>query len=112
MDPHFAEAHSDLGMAYAEQGAFEDAAAELRKAIDLSGGRSVMIATHGHIQARASNRAEATRTIDELNQLSAWVHVSPLRFALVYAGLEERMLPLNGSKKPIKKAPPSWCTSE
>ncbi len=69
---------------------FDDAIAELQKAITLSGNSPLMIAALGHAYAKAGKRNEANRILDELQKLSAARYVSSYELAAIYVALGER----------------------
>jgi cytochrome c-type biogenesis protein CcmH/NrfG len=66
MDPNFEQGCWGLGLAYEQKGMFEEAAAELQKAIALSGGNPVYVAALGHTYAVGGKKADALRVRDEL----------------------------------------------
>lgn len=66
MDPNFEQGRWGLGLAYEQKGMFEEAAAELQKAIALSGGNPVYVAALGHTYAVGGKKADALRVRDEL----------------------------------------------
>jgi DNA-binding winged helix-turn-helix (wHTH) protein/TolB-like protein/tetratricopeptide (TPR) repeat protein len=94
MDPNFAIAHLVAGAAYEQQGRYEEAIAELRQANNVPGGSPEALASLGHALAASGRRDEALRTLEELKRMSDARYVSPLDFAILYAGLgdEERTL--------------------
>ena len=73
-----------------QDGMFDDAIAELQKAITLSGKSPLMIAALGHAYAKAGKRNEANRILDELQKLSAVRYVSSYELAAIYVALGER----------------------
>lgn len=89
MDPNFAVAHWYLGLAYEQKRMFDDAISEFRKAIALSGGCPLMQAALGHAYAASNNRVQATRIVDELNELSKQRYASSYEVAAIYVALGE-----------------------
>jgi tetratricopeptide (TPR) repeat protein len=90
LDPNFARAHADCGQAYDGEARYEQASAEFLKAAGLSGRSSVYLGLLGHALARAGNRREAERVLDELQQRSKQRFVSPYDIAMIYLGLGEK----------------------
>jgi tetratricopeptide (TPR) repeat protein len=70
---------------------FEEAIAEIQKAVTLSAGSGVYyLAQLGNAYALSGKRGEALRILDELMKQSQHKYVSPTDFAIVYIGLEEK----------------------
>ena len=90
MDPNFEQGRWGLGLAYEQKGMFEEAAAEFRKAADLSGGSPVYLAALGHAYALGGKKAEAMKVRDDLEERSKLRYVPPYWMATLYAGLGER----------------------
>jgi TolB-like protein/Tfp pilus assembly protein PilF len=98
-DPDFWVARHYLALAYVQKGMHQDAIAELRKLIKApeSGpipdkiveAESEASASLGFAYGMAGKQAEARAIIDQLDALSKRRYVSPLYFAIVYAGLKE-----------------------
>jgi tetratricopeptide (TPR) repeat protein len=98
-DPDFWVARHYLALAYVQKGMHQDAIAELRKLIKApeSGpipdkvieAESEASASLGFAYGMAGKQAEARAIIDQLDALSNRRYVSPLYFAIVYAGLKE-----------------------
>ena len=90
--PNAPEMHRGLGCALRQQGAIQEAVAELEKAIDLSR-RDNFVAELGYTYALSGRRAEAVKLVKELEGLSERRYVSPFNIAKIYAGLgdKERM---------------------
>jgi len=75
---------------YLARGMKADAAAEFRKALDLSEGDSNELAALGYAQAASQQTAEARRTLDELTKRSQDTYVQPASIAAIYAGLGDK----------------------
>ena len=90
MDPTFAVAHWHLGLAYEQKGMFDDAIAEFSKAITLSGGSPLMRAALGHAYAKSNRKAEATKILDELKELSKHRYVASYEVAAIYVALGDK----------------------
>src|ERR1041384_6625726 len=98
-DPDFWVARHYLALAYVQKGMHQDAIVELRKLIKVpqSGpipnevveAESEASASLGFAYGMAGKQAEARAIIDQLDTLSKRRYVSPLYFAIVYAGLKE-----------------------
>ncbi len=90
MDPNFAIAHLVAGAAYEQKGKYEEAISELRQAANIPGGFPEALAALGHAFAASGRRDEALRTLKELERMSEGRYVSPLDFAILYAGLGDK----------------------
>ncbi len=66
---------------------YEEAIAELRKAVALSEGSLECLPDLGYNYARAGRTADALKVLDTLRRESAKRHVPSMFFARVYAGL-------------------------
>jgi eukaryotic-like serine/threonine-protein kinase len=98
-DPDFWVARHYLALAYVQKGMYQDAVAELRKLIKApeSGpipdgvveAESEATASLGFAYGMAGKQAEARGILKQLETLSQRRYVSPLYFAIVYAGLKE-----------------------
>ena len=85
IDPNFLSLHSQIGGVYLQKGMHAEAIAEINKA---SGGRAT--AQLGHAYAVLGQKSEALRVLAELRELSQRRYVSPMSFAIIYAGLGEK----------------------
>jgi len=98
-DPDFWVARHYLALAYVQKGMHPEAIVELRKLIKApeSGpipdkvveAESEASASLGFAYGMAGKQAEARAIIDQLDALSKHRYVSPLYFAIVYAGMKE-----------------------
>ena len=98
-DPEFWVARHYLALAYVQKGRHSEAIAELRRLIKApeSGpvparvieAESEASASLGFAYGMAGKQAEARAILDGLNALSQRKYVSPLYFAIVYAGLKD-----------------------
>ena len=88
MDKLFPPAHEVLGAVYAEQGKMEAAEAEIKKAIELSGGNPGLKATLAYAYAICGKSDDAIRIIDGFENSSEYV--SPDSIAQAWSGLGER----------------------
>lgn len=89
MDGNFALAHAVLGQAYEQKKSYPQAIAELQKAVSLSHDSPPMLGFLGHAYGVAGNKAEASRILNELIELSKKVYVSPFYVSIIYLGLGE-----------------------
>jgi serine/threonine-protein kinase len=85
-------AHYYLGQAYEQKGRYEEAIAELKKAVAKSPASSEATAALGHVYAVSGHRDEAQKVLDELKESSKQRFVSAVWPALIYAGLGEKDL--------------------
>jgi DNA-binding winged helix-turn-helix (wHTH) protein/tetratricopeptide (TPR) repeat protein len=70
-EPDFAEARFNLALAYVQRSMFPEAVGELQRAIVLAGRRPAMVSVLGYVYALSGDRAQARRTLDELDGLSS-----------------------------------------
>ncbi|HSL54392.1 MAG TPA: protein kinase, partial [Pyrinomonadaceae bacterium] len=99
-DPDFWVARHYLALAYVQKGMHNEAIAELRRLIKVpvSGAipdqvveaESEASASLGFAYGMAGKQAEARAIINQLDALSTRRYVSPLYFAIVYAGLKDK----------------------
>ena len=87
IDPGFAPAHLVLGLAYEQQSQPEQAIAELIKAADLAGGRSLYVGSLAHAYAIAGGRDQAEGLLRRLRDQAQHAYVPAFHIAIVYAGL-------------------------
>lgn len=89
MDPAFGLAHHWLGLAYEQNGLLEEAVAELKQAVTLSGGSPPSVAALGHAYAASNQRSEAQKVLRELDGAAQLRYVSSYDRAVVLTGLGE-----------------------
>lgn len=99
MDRSFARAHYELGLVLEEQGKLDEAIAAFRNALKASPDNVAVLTALGHAQALAGRKNEAERVIARLQELSKQQYVSPYQAAVVYAGLDNRKMALDGLEK-------------
>jgi TolB-like protein/DNA-binding winged helix-turn-helix (wHTH) protein/Flp pilus assembly protein TadD len=87
LDPNFTLAHFDLALSYSALGRHEEAITEMQKA---RGRGSDYLAGLGYVYGAAGRRAEALRTLDELQRLAEKQYVPPYHFAWIYTGLGDK----------------------
>jgi TolB-like protein/DNA-binding winged helix-turn-helix (wHTH) protein/Flp pilus assembly protein TadD len=89
MDPEFETAHGLLAMTYSAKGMHEEAVAELRKIKNINE-EPMYLSFLGYVYGKAGRRVEARGALDRMRKLSERTRVSPLWWALAYAGGEEK----------------------
>jgi tetratricopeptide (TPR) repeat protein len=99
MDPNFARAYYELGLVLEEQGKLDEAINAFRAALKTSPDNVAALTALGHAQALAGKKNDAERVIARLQELSKQQYVSPFQAAVVYAGLDNRKLALEGLEK-------------
>jgi TolB-like protein/DNA-binding winged helix-turn-helix (wHTH) protein/Flp pilus assembly protein TadD len=85
LDPYFVNALWWQGLAYAGNGDFPKSVACLTKGRGMNDG-PVFRALLGHVYGRAGDRAKAGAVLVDLTILSRQRYISPVNFAIVYAG--------------------------
>jgi len=86
----FFPAHVYLGMAYEQNGQYEDAVSEAQKALSYTPDNTFALASLGYIYAVSGDEEKARETIEHLNRESNKRYVSPYGMAEIYAGLKEK----------------------
>jgi len=99
MDRSFARAHYELGLVLEERGKLDEAINAFRSALKTSPDNVAVLTALGHAQAVAGRKNEAERVIARLQELSKQQYVSPFQAAVVYAGLDNRKMALDGLEK-------------
>ncbi len=93
LDANFAFAHWIFGgFCLAPTGRYDEAVAELERAIALAENVALPKGLLGYTYAKAGKRNDALRVLDELAELSKRRYVTPMAKTLIYVGLnDERM---------------------
>ncbi len=86
----FFPAHFYLGMAYEQNGQFEEAVAEVRQALSLTPESTLALSLLGYIYAVSGNEKKARETLNQLNAESYRRYVSPYGLAEIFAGLNDK----------------------
>lgn len=86
----FFPAHIYLGMAYEQNGQYEDAVSEFQRALSYSPDNTSALASLGYIYAASGDEEKAREIIEQLKVESNKRYVSPYRIAELYAGLKEK----------------------
>ena len=89
-DPSFAGAHWGLGATYAFKSCHEYAIAATRKAVELSRGAPLFVATLGEAYAAAGSRDDALKILEQLRELPKESYVLPYAVARIHAALGNR----------------------
>lgn len=89
LNPDYALAHWLLGWVYGLTSKDDQAIAELRKSVELSGNSPWMLSTLGNMYGKMGRTAEAREVLAELRVRSKHEYVQSLYFAFVHAGLGE-----------------------
>ena len=89
MDPEFETAHGLLALTYSAKGMHEEAVAELRKIKSIEE-EPMYLSFLGFVYGKAGRRAEARGALERMRKLSERTPVSPLWWALAYAGCGEK----------------------
>lgn len=92
LDPEFAEAYFELGRVYERKGMYQNAITQFQKAFDVSGGEPQYLGALGYAYGASGERIQATRSLEQLVQLSKHAYVPPYQIAVVYVGLGEKDL--------------------
>lgn len=87
LDPNFFQTYQSLGWAHVQTSAYDQAIAELKKAIDLGGGTQIETDL-AHAYAVSGHAREAVALLNQI--LDRRTYVSAFDVALVYAGLGDR----------------------
>src|SRR6266487_2591265 len=87
LDRNYPETAEFRGLAYEQKGMYQEAIAELKTAINLSGGSPHMKAELGHAYAIAGETTQALGILDELKRGSTETHISSYDIAVIYIGL-------------------------
>jgi len=90
LDPHFARAHTRLGMAYAAERNFGEAINEFQQAKQISGHDPYLDGLLGFAYALSGSTAKARKVLKELMQRLHREYVPAFSMALVYIGLGDR----------------------
>ena len=90
MDPGFGAAHQHLGQAYLQKRMFEQAIAQLQKAVELSGGSPASTANLARAYAGSGRRSDAVQLLNELKSRANSAYSNAPEIAIVYSALGER----------------------
>ncbi len=107
MDPNFPRSHFRLGIVYQSKKLNDQAIAEFKKAVQLSGGNAYYEASLGNAYAVSGHMSEARQLLQSLRKRSATEQIPAFAFALVYAGLNDKDAAFNW----LEKTPNDHSTS-
>ena len=88
MDHSSMGGHIWLGRGYMEKGFYDEAIPELQRSVDAESGDG--LAQLGYAYAMAGRKAEALKTLADLEALAARRYSSPVRNACIYSGLGDK----------------------
>jgi len=88
LDRNSSDGHTWLGRAYMQKGLYDQAIPELQRTADPQTGDG--LAQLGYTYAMAGRKAEAIKTLAELESLAERRYSSPVRIACIYAGLGDK----------------------
>lgn len=87
LDPNFGETYFMLAQAFEQKKMYAEAKGNFLQALRLSGRRSMVLASFGHLLAVSGDRRGAQKMLDELNALSQTRYVPSYEKGLVDVGL-------------------------
>jgi serine/threonine-protein kinase len=87
LSPHFSPAYLTLGLIQEQRRDFDEAAAALERANHFSPCEPRIQASLARVFAKSNKRKQATRILNELNELAKTRYVSPFEFACIHFGL-------------------------
>jgi tetratricopeptide (TPR) repeat protein len=99
MDPNFALAHNHLGQAYLQMHMYDDAIAELQKAVQLSGGGPTCMANLARANAASGKKSEAEKLLRDLKKRSGPGYSHGSEIAVIYASLGDSDQAMNWLEK-------------
>jgi tetratricopeptide (TPR) repeat protein len=88
-NPDFAEAHLVNGKIHEQQGQYEQALREFKRALTLFGGGSNVVALQAHALALAGASQPAMDIARQLEEMSAHSYVSGVDIGAIYCGLRQ-----------------------
>jgi serine/threonine protein kinase/tetratricopeptide (TPR) repeat protein len=95
VDPNYVGAHWGLGAAYVQEGLFDEAIAELRKAVTLSEGSPLLVGHLGLAYGLSGSKADAAGSLAELRRMAERQYVPSSALAMVSLGLGDRTAALD-----------------
>jgi Flp pilus assembly protein TadD len=87
MDPYFAVAHYQLGQALEQKHKHDEAIAEFRRAIELSGGNTTFESNLANAYAVSGRKAEAMNIVKDLESRQSQGSSTAANIALIHVGL-------------------------
>ena len=98
LDSNFGETYFMNGQAFEQQHKYKEAEREFSKALELSGRRSMILASFGHLLAVSGDRSAAEAMLAELKALSEKRYVPAYEKALIQVGLGNKQAALEELK--------------
>jgi len=90
LDPNFARAHANCGLAYEAKGMYREAVTEFEKALTVSGTQATYAGLLGHALAVSGEKGKALKVLDGLREGSKQTYVPAYDMAVIYVGLGEK----------------------
>lgn len=103
LDPNFGETYFMRAQAFEQEHMYVEAKRDFLRAIDLSGRRSMVLASLGHLLAISGDRRGAQQILAELNALSARRYVPAYEKGLVQVGLRDNEAALEDLRQAYKE---------
>lgn len=98
-DAAFFPGHAYLGMAYEQNGQYEDAVSSLHRALEYAPDNTFALTSLAHVHAVSGNEQKAREIVERLRVESKKRYVPAYGLAEIYAGLEEKEQVLNMLEK-------------
>jgi len=98
LDPRYVFTHRNLAFVYSMKGMHREAIGELQQEAEL-GGLKKVTAISGYVYARAGNRSEAEKVLQDYRNSFGQVGVNYLNLALIHLGLGEKDLAIENLEK-------------
>src|SRR5260370_14350303 len=99
MDANFPLAHNQLAQAYLQKHMYDEAVAELRKAVQFSGGSTTCIANLARAYVVSGKRSEAVKLLSDLKKRSTPGYSNASEIAMIYASLGDTDQAMNWLEK-------------
>jgi TolB-like protein/tetratricopeptide (TPR) repeat protein len=106
LDSNFVPARLALGQAYMRMKMFHEAITELERAVSMSGGSPVYVASLAHAYGVTGRRGDSLRLIDDLKELAGQRYVASFDMAIAWVGLGDHNRALALLKKAFEERSP------
>lgn len=106
LDSNFVPARLALGQVYVQQGMSQEAIAELERAVSLSGGSPVYVASLAHAYGVTGRKADGGRLIKNLEKLATQRYVAAIDTAVAWLGLGDHDRALASLDKAVEERSP------
>jgi tetratricopeptide (TPR) repeat protein len=110
LDPFFANGHYVLGQALAQMHIYNEAIKELQIAVQLSPESTAFTANLAYAYAVSGMTDEAVKLLNDLKNRSHGAFSNAAEVALIYVGLDQRIKPWPGWRKPMPSALARWSS--